>query len=214
MKQAFLFAQGLEDKALYSMKHDATANVSRMTAYRYIKELESLGVLMSVHGKFILNTGAINQSLTLFKKLLPSLRSLKSAIRFGKSYDESDINFTKKNIQSKLITLDYKAWELTKYQSPLDLYMYVADMNLAAKYLRQHGFHEGQNGHVVILPTIGDFTNEIQRIYFDCIAHGGRSLRDAIAIELLYGDKLESKARFSIEDVKDVDVNLKTMHNK
>ena len=205
MKQAFLFAQGLDDKALYSMKHDMTSNVSRMTAYRYIKELEDLGVLRSIRGKFILNNSAVNQPLRLFRKLLPSLRALKYARRFGKSYDDSDINFAKKNIQSKLITLDYKAWELTGYQSPLDLYMYVPDMNISAEYLKQHEFHEGQNGHVILLPLMDKFDNdnknEIQRVYLDCVSRGGRSINDAIAIELLYGDSLTQKAHFSVESV-------------
>jgi hypothetical protein len=209
MKRAFLFAQELEDKAVYSVKHDVTSNVSRMTAYRYRKELEDLGVLKYSRGKFILNTTAINQPLRLFQKLLPSLGALKYARRFGKSYGESDIKFAKENIQSKLITLDYKAWELTQFQYPLDLCMYVQDIQKTASYLKQNKFHEGQNGHVILLPLVGfPIDNEIQRIYFDCIAKGGRSIQDAVAIELLFRERLNYKANFPIELIQKVEEDL------
>jgi hypothetical protein len=106
--------------------------------------------------------------------------------------------------------LDYKAWKLTKYQYPSDYYVYVNDLDKAVNDLKNSGFSEGRKGHMVILPPIGEFTNEIERVYFDSIAKGGRSIKDAIAIELLYGDKLEWKNRFkfSMEDIESVRENL------
>jgi hypothetical protein len=104
-----------------------------------------------------------------------------------------------KNVDHKLVTLDYAAWELTKLQSPSDYYVYVQDIEKTTSYLKENKFNEGKKGHVVILPTIGDFSNEIQRIYFDCIANGGRSIQDAVAIYSKYRDRLDYKALFPIE---------------
>jgi hypothetical protein len=129
------------------------------------------------------------------------LQALNQARRFGKSYNQSDINFAMNNIQDKIITLDYRAWELTKFQYPMDLYVYVKDVGRVASYLKENGFSEGQRGHVILLPEIGDFSNEIERVYLDCIAKGGRSMLDAIAIEMLYSDQIHVKGRFTTEDV-------------
>jgi len=62
---------------------------------------------------------------------------------------------------------------------------------------------EGTRGRVVILPRTGEFGSEIQRVYLDCIAYGGRSLLDAIAIEILHNEDLDHNIRgtFKAEDV-------------
>jgi hypothetical protein len=57
---------------------------------------------------------------------------------------------------------------------------------------------------------IGDFSNEIERVYLDCIAKGGRSIQDAIAIQLLHGDQLTSKGIFPAEYVLKVQEDLPT----
>jgi hypothetical protein len=147
------------------------------------------------------------------QKLLPSLEALNRARRFGKYYNDSDIHFGRKNIHHKLITLDYKAWELTKFQYPLELYLYVEDIEKTADYLKKNRFSEGQKGRIVILPMIGDFQNETQRVYFDCIAKGGRSVNDAIAVELSYGDTLTQKANFPVESVRKVQEDLSINRN-
>jgi len=102
-----------------------------------------------------------------------------------------------------VITLDYRAYELTKLQSPRLLFIYVDDVDQAARTLREHKFSEGTQGRVVIIPRIGVFRNEIQRVYLDCIAYGGRSLLDAIAIEIVHSESLDSHIRgiFKAEDV-------------
>jgi len=181
---------------------------SKRTAYRYRKYLESIGVLKGKRGNFKLNTSVISQ-LHLIQNLLPSIKSLKNARKFGRNYNEKDIKFFKKNIVYQLITLDYKAWELTKYQNPSDLYAYVKDIDEVANYLKDNKFKEGKKGRVILLPMIGDFSNEIQRVYLDCIAKGGRSTQDAIAINLLFWEKLVYKGHFNIEEVKIVQDNLK-----
>lgn len=199
---AVQFAQGLSTKSVYTVKEAMTiAGSSRRTAYRRLQVLKSLGIAKSNRGHFIINTVASSQPVAVLQRLLPSLQSLNQARRFGKSYNQSDINFVLNNIQDKMITLDYRAWELTKFQYPMDLYIYVKDVARTASYLKQNGFSEGQRGHIVLLPEIGDFSNEVERVYLDCIAKGGRNVLDAIAIEILYGDQIRIRGRFTTEDV-------------
>jgi hypothetical protein len=207
---ALLSAQRLDNKPIYSMKDDFVPSTfkSKRTAYRYRKYLESIGILKGKRGNFKLNTSVISQ-LHLIQKLLPSIKSLKNARRFGRHYNEKDIEFFRKHIEYQLITLDYKVWELTKYQNPSDLYVYVKDIDKVANYLKGKKFKEGKKGRITLLPMIGDFSNEIQRVYLDCIAKGGRNTQDAIAINLLYWDHITSKGRFNIEEVKNVQDNLK-----
>ena len=88
--------------------------------------------------------------------------------------------------------------------------MYVEDVEKTVCYLREKRFSEGKNGHIVILPMVGDFDNEIQRVYFDCLANGGRSIQDAVAIELLYSDRFSYKATFPIELTQKVQDDLPT----
>lgn len=206
---AMQFAQRLSQKPVYTMKEAmAIAGSSRRTAYRRLEALKSLGIAKANRGRFIINTVASSQPTTVLQRLLPSLQALNQTKRFGKSYNQSDINFAINNIPDKLITLDYRAWELTKFQYPLDLYIYVKDIGKLTAYLKQNGFSEGQKGHVILLPEIGDFSNEIERVYLDCIAKGGRSMLDAIAIEMLYGDHISVRGHFITADVMKVQEDL------
>lgn len=199
---AVQFAQGLSTKPVYTMNEAMViAGCSKRTAYRRLQVLKSLGIAKSNRGRFIINTVVSSQPAAVLQRLLPPLQALNQARRFGKSYNQSDINFAMNNIQDKTITLDYRAWELTKFQYPMDLYVYVKNVGRVASYLKENGFSEGQRGHVILLPEIGDFSNEIERIYLDCIAKGGRSMLDAIAIEMLYSDQIHVNGRFTTEDV-------------
>jgi hypothetical protein len=113
-ESAFLFAQKLGVKPVYSIKEDAIPVAgSTMTAYRRLNSLESLGIARTGRGHFMINTAVISQSAYLAEKLLPSLASLKHSRRFGRYYGDSDIKFVRDNIPHRLVTLDYKAWELT-----------------------------------------------------------------------------------------------------
>ena len=107
-------------------------------------------------------------------------------------------------------SLDYRAYELTTFQSPHLFFMYVDDLDSASATLRNRGFWEGTRGRVIIAPRLGPFKNELQRVYMDCIAHGGRSTLDAIAIELLHGEHMDPKARgvFKLDDVLKVKEGL------
>ena len=205
--RAISFAQEFTDRPVYSIKNDAIPLAgSIFTAYRRLHLLESLNLAKLGRNQFAIKSDVVSQPLSVLKKLLPSLISLKSAKRFGKYYTESDINFAKKNISGQVLTtLDYAAWELTEYQTPFDFYVYVNDLDKATHFLKEESrFNEGSNGRVVLLPLIGNFENKMERIYLDCIANGGRSLLDAIAIELQHGDQLITKAHFLIEYVKKV----------
>ena len=205
----FGFAQKFERKPLNSTNNVIPLSTSKRTAYRHLQTLEKLGfITKSGQRYFMTNNIAISQSEVIRDKLLPSFEALKLAKRFGNHYNNSDINFANENIQSKFITLDYKAWELTKYQYPSELYMYVEDFDKTISYLKEHKFSEGKRGRIVILPMIGDFSNEIERVYLDCIAKGGRSIQDAIAIELLHGDRLSFRGNFPIESILKVQEDL------
>jgi hypothetical protein len=137
----------------------------------------------------------------MWPHLLPSLSALKLARYFGRSYDESDVNNAKKLLIG-LVTLDYRAFELTELQLPHTFFVYLSDQGSGAELLRSNAFSEGSNGRVAILPRAREdrsFENEIQRVYLDCLAFGGRSTLDAIAIELLYGDQFTVKGEFPAE---------------
>lgn len=110
-----------------------------------------------------------------------------------------------------MVTLDYRAYELTALQSPERLFLYVSDQNKVSNELKEEDdFSEGRNGRIAILPKIGNFfvENEIQRVYLDCLAAGGRSLLDAVAIEIRYPNKLQIRGVFSIDLVEKVREDL------
>jgi len=206
---AFLFAQKLSVKPAYSIKEDAVPVAgSVMTAYRRLNSLKSLGIAKTGRGRFMINTTVISQPAYLVEKLLPSLISLKNGRRFGRYYSDSDVRFVMDNISHRLVTLDYKAWELTKFQYPADLYLYVDNIGNTIELLKNNGFSEGKKGRIVILPMIGDFSNQIERVYLDCIANGGRSVQDAVAIELLHGDKLNLRGSFPVDLIRKVQEDL------
>ena len=208
---AFRFAQRFDNnKPVYTTKEAISITGSKDKAYRRLEVLKSLGIVKYTRRYFTINTILVSQSVSIIEKILPSLEALYKARRFGRYYrsSESDIDFARKNIHHKLITLDYKAWDLTKFQHPSDLYLYVEDGDKTAAYLKEDGFSEGRKGRVVILPIIGQFDNEIQRVYFDCLANGGRSVQDAVAIELLHHDRLAYKGSFPTELIQKVEGDL------
>jgi hypothetical protein len=211
---AFLFAQRLESKPVYTIADAISVAGSAKTAYRRLNDLRALGLAKYKHGSFILKTSVVSQPANVIEKLLPSLVALSKARRFGRNYNDSDIRFAMKNIADKFVTLDYKAYDLTKFQTPLDLYIYVQDVDKVAGFLKENGFREGRNGRVILLPRIGDFTNEIERVYLDCIANGERSTLDAIAIELLYEDKLSTRGLFPVQQVKKVQEDLPLLSSR
>jgi hypothetical protein len=211
---AFLFAQRLDSKPVYTIEDAISVAGSVKTVYRRLNVLQSLGLAKYKRGSFILKTNVVTQPANILDKLLPSLIALSRARRFGRNYNDSDIRFALNNVSDKFVTLDYKAYELTKFQTPLDLHIYVEDVDNVADFLKEKGFKEGKNGHIVLLPKIGDFSNEIERVYLDCIANGERSTMDAIAMELLYEDRLGTRGLFPVQLVKKVQEDLPLPNNK
>lgn len=210
LETLFLFAQNFIDRPVYSIKKVAgLKTASKSTIYKRLHDLESLGLAKFGRDSFEIRKGTVSQPLHIFKLLVPSLLSLKSGRRFGRYYNETDVNFAKKNLPDKsLVTLDYAAWDLTRFQTPRDLFVYVDDVDNMANFLKQNGFSEGKSGRVIALPKIGGFDNVIERIYLDCLANGGRSILDAVAIDLLYGDHLTVRGHFQVDSVKKVQEDM------
>ena len=99
--------------------------------------------------------------------------------------------------KGSVITLDHKAHELTKFQTPLSLHVYVDNVENVSKLLKRHRFREGKRGSVILLPKIGYFENPVERAFLDCVANGGRSFLDAAAIMLTHKDMIKTRVRFA-----------------
>lgn len=149
---------------------------------------------------FTMYNDVIRQPDAIFYKIMPSLMSFNQSRWFGRKYDQTDVDFVLKNKPvNSFITLDYKAAELTNYQDPWQLYVYVDDINGFASLLKRNGFVEKDKDlkiRVILLPKIGSFENELERVFFDCVASGGRDFMDAIAIMILYGHEIKNKVKF------------------
>lgn len=198
-KDAIRFAQELSPSPIHDIKGvKDTVGLSDRTIRRKLMRLEELGLADYKRGKFTIKSEVVSQPHHVLRSIIPSLMSLKKARRFGRYYKPTDINFVKKNLpDGSIITLDYKVHELTGFQTPLDLHVYVDDMEDISKFLKSNRFREGRKGNVVLLPKIGSFDNLIERVFLDCVANGGRSFLDAAAIMLTYKDAIKTRVRFA-----------------
>lgn len=202
IEPALTIVQTLGEKAVYHISELYKPAGSRATAYRIINELQELGFAEPVRRGYFTLRSSIFQSYRIWPHLVPSLDALRRARYFGRTYNETDVTFVRKML-SGVETLDYRAYELTRLQTPYTFFIYVENPDQVAEELRKRGFSEGRKGRVAILPK-SEIKNELQRVYLDCLAFGGRSTLDAIAIELLYGNQLEIKGEFPIELVEKV----------
>ncbi len=194
---------GVREKPVYNIDDLSKATgFSRATAYRALNELREVGFAERLKEGYFTIRSSLFQPFSLWEYLSPSLQALKKARFFGLSYNENDVRLARQILKG-MLTLDYRAYELTQLQLPHLFSIYVEDTDQAARMLRKHKFSEGTRGRVAIMQRTGAFENEIQRVYLDCIAYGGRSLLDAIAIEILHGEKLDPRVRgvFKAEDV-------------
>ncbi len=207
IEPSLAIVQSLGSRPAYRVSELYQPAGSRATAYRVLDRLFELGLAERLNrGYFSIRTSAF-QPYWLWPHLVPSLQSFKEARHFGKAYDESDVNYAKRTLQG-FLSLDYRAHELTRLQTPRNYYLYVDRVDEAALGLKESGFSEGRAGRVAIMPKSGSFENEIQRVYLDCLAVGGRSTLDAIAIELLYGDRLAVKGEFQVDLITKVKEDL------
>ncbi len=207
-KDALLFAQELQPRPIYKVK-DVAKNVHERTVRRRIKKLTEIGLAQYNRGQFTIKEEVIAQPISVLEKLVPSFTAFMQARRFGKTYGLSDNNFMIKNLPKNAITtLDYSAHKMTNFQSAQDLYLYVDDIEETVQFLKNNNFREGTKGSIVILPKIGSFENLTERVFLDCIAKGGRSMMDAIAIQLKYKDEINIKARFTTDMLLKVQEDL------
>ena len=213
-KNALQFAQELPPSPIYRVK-DVAKNVHERTVRRRLKKLIEIGLAQYSRGQFSIKKEVVSQPINVLEKLIPSFTALVQARKFGKSYRQSDINFMMKNLpKNSIITLDYSAYNMTKFQSAHDLYVYVDDVEKITQFLKTNNFREGMKGSIIILPKTGSFENIIERVFLDCVAKGGRSMMDAIAIQLKYSDEVSTKARFTTEMLLKVqeDLPIKSLH--
>lgn len=194
--------QVLGERPIFSLEDLLKVTGSRATAYRILAKLRDAGFATYAGRGYFICRSSLFQPYSLWEHLAPSLTALKQARRFGRSYNENDAKVARRLLKGT-VTLDYRAYELTGLQDPHTLFLYVDDIDSAASKLRGHSFWEGTHGRVALLPLLAPLQNEFQRVYLDCIAYGGRGVLDAIAIEILHGDKLDPKVRglFRSEDV-------------
>ncbi len=207
IEPSLAIVQGLGSKPAYHISELYGLAGSRATAYRIINRLLELGLAERLNRGYFSIRSSVFQPYWIWPHLVPSLQSFKQARYFGRAYDESDVSYAKRTLQG-LPTLDYRAYELTQFQTPHTYYLYVDEVDQIGRQLRENNFSEGKAGRVTIMPKPGTFDNGIQRVYLDCLAVGGRSILDAIAIELLYGDKLTIRGEFQADLVAKVREDL------
>ena len=183
--------------------------VSARTVRRRIQKLEEIGLAECWRGGFYVKREVVSQPLDVLDMLYPSLVALKGARRFGRRYSAADAAFVRGHLpEGSVITLDYRAAELTGYQVPRDLCAYVDDAEGFCTFLRGSGFSEGRKGSIVILSKIGSFDDEKRRVFLDCVAQGGRGFNDAVAMSLSFDDIRRIPVRFTMELVDEVSGNM------
>jgi len=202
LRPELAIAQTIGEKPVYHMNDLTKITGSRATAYRILSRLREAGFADQLREGYFTIRSSLFQPFNLWQNLLPSLQALREARFFGLSYNENDVRLARQILKG-MVTLDYRAYEITRLQSPHLFFIYVDKADQAANTLKESKFSEGTKGRVVIIPRIGEFRNEIQRVYLDCIAYGGRSLLDAIAIEILLNEDLDHNIRgtFKAEEV-------------
>src|SRR5437899_10583281 len=144
-------AQTIGKKSVYNMNDLSKITESRATAYRILSRLREAGFAEQVREGYFTLRSSLFQPFNLWSNLLPSLQALKQARFFGLSYNENDVRLARQTLKD-VITLDYRAYELTKLQSPRLLFIYVDDVDQAARTLTEHKFSEGTQDRVFIIP--------------------------------------------------------------
>jgi len=181
---------------------------SKATLSRALKVLEEYGFVWGRARGWVAFADALWQPAYVIESILPSLRAIRGAVPVRCPRKAFEL------LRDFFVTLDWKAWELTGYQTPRNLYVYADSVEDVIQRLRAAGLRRFSKGGelVYVLPRVGDFSNPTERTYLDCVARGGRSWLDAVAIELLYPDELSVRAVFPVGLVEKVieDLSLRS----
>ena len=167
---------------------------SKKTAYRHLQALKRLGFVVSSHdGVFTLRDSAF-LPISVISKILPSLLAISQGRKFRLRNGDPGTERARKLLMDLggFPTLDYAAYELTNYQTPAVFYFYPNSLEQAINLLRKNAYVESPRGSVILLPKIGDFSNNVQRVFYDCLAVGGRGILDAIAISRKFPNETKS----------------------
>jgi DNA-binding transcriptional ArsR family regulator len=157
---------------------------SKKTAYRHLQQLKRMGFVIASHeGVFTLRDSVFLPP-SVIPKILPSLLAISQERKFRLRNGDPGIERARHLLMALegFPTLDYAAYELTGYQTPITFYFYPDSLEQAIKVLRENGYVESPRGSVILLPKTGDFSDPIQRVFYDSLAVGGRGILDAIAI--------------------------------
>ncbi len=157
---------------------------SKKTAYRHLQQLKRMGFVIASHeGAFTLRDSVFLPP-SVIPRILPSLLAISQEQKFRLRNGDPGIERARHLLMALggFPTLDYAAYELTGYQTPITFYFYPDSLEQAIKILRENGYVESPRGSVILLPKTGDFSDPIQRVFYDSLAVGGRGILDAIAI--------------------------------
>jgi DNA-binding transcriptional ArsR family regulator len=157
---------------------------SKKTAYRHLQQLKRMGFVIASHeGVFTLRDSVFLPP-SVIPKILPSLLAISQERKLRLRNGDPGIERARHLLMALggFPTLDYAAYELTGYQTPITFYFYPDSLEQAIKILRENAYVESPRGSVILLPKTGDFSDPIQRVFYDSLAVGGRGILDAIAI--------------------------------
>jgi DNA-binding transcriptional ArsR family regulator len=194
--QAFTRVQTtLPAKSAYTLDDLALAlGRSKKTAYRHLQVLKRMGFVTASHEGVFTLRDSIFLPASIIPKILPSLHATGQQRKFRLRNGDRGIERARQLLMALggLPTLDYAAYELTGYQTPIMFYFYPNSMEQAINTLRENGYVQSPRGSVVLLPRIGDFSDPIQRVFYDSLAVGGRGTLDAIAIARKFPKETQS----------------------
>src|SRR5260370_10321345 len=112
------------------MKDLSKITESRGTAYRILGKLREAGFAKQVKEGYFTIRSSLFQPFNLWSNLLPSLQALKQARFFGLSYNENDVRLARQILKG-VMTLDYRAYELTRLQYPHLFFIYLSNPDQA-----------------------------------------------------------------------------------
>ena len=209
-EEAIAFARLLPRQMVHSFcDMPSVAGVSEATARRRVDELAKVGLAERLNDSFMVRIDAVCYPIEVLETMLPSLLAHVQARRFARRKNGSDLTFARRHLpHGSFVTLDYPLARLTGYQTAWDYHVCVDDQEAFVSLLEENGFREDDLGRVVVMPKIGKFDNEKERLVLDCLADGGRSYCDAIALLMLHIKSSPVHATFSTNEINDVLRNL------